>query len=243
MDNLTTDSICGIKLYQKKGGYKFSLDPILLAGFTRITRRIRRMADLGAGSGIISLILAHRYSWLAATLVEIQENLIKLSGMNVKLNMMQDRISLVNADISSIHLGHYRDLSPGTFDAIVANPPFRKPGTGTVSPDKERALARHEIALTQKDFLKSTSYLLKNKGRFFIIYHTDRLSELIDSMRTFSLEPKRIRFVHPTISKRATMVLVDAVKGGGVELKVESPLSVYDEKRQYTEELLSHFRL
>ncbi len=236
VDNLTLDGICGVRLYQSVEGYRFSIDSVLLAGFAGCSRGIRRVADLGAGSGVVGLVLAMRYPWTEVLLIEIQEVLSALAQRNVELNQLGQRVQVLRADISSILHDNYPDLIEG-FDAVVSNPPFRKPGTGRISPYSERAIARHEIKLTLTDLIRTSSALLKNRGRFFMVYHPCRFSEVINTMKEFSLEPKRVRFVHPDNNSEATMVLIEAVKGGGVELKVEKPLFIYEKDGVYTEEM------
>ncbi len=232
MDDLSLDSICGVRLYQRRNGYRFSMDSVLLAGFAVLTRRMKRVVDLGAGSGVVGLILAKRYPWTEVLLVEIQEGLLDLAAKNVGLNGLQRRARVLRADMSSPP----RDLAEG-FDAVVSNPPFRRPGTGRISPSDEKALARHEVRLTLTDFARTTSMLLKNKGRLFLVYHPFRLAEAIQAMREHRLEPRRLRFVHPDAGSGASMVLVEAVKDGGVELKVEPPLFIRGRDGTFTEEM------
>ena len=239
MDNLSFDSICGVSLYQSKEGYRFSLDSILLAGFAKCSKGIRRVADLGAGSGVVGLVLAMRYPWTEVLLIEIQEGLSSLAQRNVDINQLSQRVQVLTADAASINNG-YPDLIE-EFDAVVSNPPFRKPGTGRISPCSERAIARHEIKLTLTDLIRTSSALLKNRGRFFMVYHPCRFSEVIYAMKEFLLEPKRVRFVHPDNISEATMVLIEAVKGGGVELKVDPPLLVYERDGLYTEEMAAFY--
>ncbi|VAX31486.1 COG4123: Predicted O-methyltransferase [hydrothermal vent metagenome] len=236
MDNLTLDSICGVRLYQRMEGYRFSIDSVLLAGFAGCSRGVRRVADLGAGSGVVGLVLAMRYPWTEVLLIEVQEGLSALAQRNVDLNQLRQRVQVIKADVSSIISDGYADLIEG-FDAVVSNPPFRKPGTGRISPYGERAIARHEIKLTLTDLIRTSSALLKNRGRFFMVYHPYRFSEAVYAMKAFSIEPKRVRFVHPDNNSEAAMVLIEAVKGGGVELKVEKPLFIYERDGLYTEEM------
>ncbi|GMT46786.1 MAG: SAM-dependent methyltransferase [bacterium] len=236
VDNLTLDSICGVRLYQSVEGYRFSIDSVLLAGFAGCSRGVKMVVDLGAGSGVVGLILAKRYPWTDVLLIEVQEGLSALAQRNVELNQLQPRVQVLKADVSSIICDGYADLIEG-FDAVVSNPPFRKPGTGRISPYGERAIARHEIKLTLTDLIKTSSALLKNRGRFLMVYHPYRFNEVIYTMKESLLEPKRIRFVHPDDNSEATMVLIEAIKGGGVELKVEKPLFVYEKDGLYTEEM------
>ncbi|RMG69794.1 MAG: tRNA1(Val) (adenine(37)-N6)-methyltransferase [Nitrospirae bacterium] len=239
MKDLTLDSISSIRLYQHKRGYRFSLDAVLLAGFIRLPLSSRMVADLGAGTGVIGLLVAKRYQRVRVKLVELQQGLYELCSRNILLNSLQNRVEAVQADILKIPEGCYPSVQAGSFDGVITNPPFRKPGTGKTSPYDERALARHEITLNLEGLLEASAYLLKNRGRFFIIYHPFRLSELVELMRKNRLEPKRMRFVHPNLEREANMVMIEAVKDGGVEMKVEKPLFVYEKPREYTEEVKS----
>ncbi len=239
MKELTLDSISSIKLYQHKEGYRFSLDAVLLANFVKLPLSSKLVADLGAGTGVIGLLVARRYSRTRVKLIELQQGLYELCKRNISLNNLENRVEAIRADIIEIDEGKYPSLQAGSMDAIITNPPFRKLGTGKTSPYDERAVARHEIMLSLDRLLDTSSYLLKNRGRFFIIYNPIRLSELVSKMLSRALQPKRMRFVHPNTEKEASMVMIEAVKGGGIELKVERPLFVYNEERDYTEEIMT----
>ncbi len=232
MDDLTLDSICNIRLYQRKKGYRFSLDAVLLARFVKVHKRIKLIADLGAGSGVIGLIIAKSFPWTSVHLYEIQDSLYELCKTNITLNGLDKRVEAFRRDIRDIQ-GEHRER----YDMVVTNPPFRASGTGAVSPYDERALARHELTLTLEELLCVCSSILKNRGYFYIIYHAQRMGELVSLMRNQRLEPKRIRPVYPLLHRDATMVLVEAVKNGGIELRLEPPLIVYSRKGEYTEEV------
>jgi tRNA1Val (adenine37-N6)-methyltransferase len=124
-----------------------------------------------------------------------------------------------------------------SFDMVVSNPPFRKPSTGRLSEGQERAVARHEIALKFSDLSLSASYLLKAKGRFFMIYHPGRLAEVFESLRSARLEPKRLRFVHNSQGAESKIVLIEAVRESRPGLKIEPPLFIYNPDGSYTEEV------
>lgn len=226
----TLDSIRDVKVYQHRDGYRFSMDSVLLYAFMDL-ERAKRIADLGAGSGVVGLLLAKKYPFSSVTLVELQEGLHELSKKNIRLNGLEDRVEAVRADIRGFAGG------VGEFDLVVSNPPFRRTGTGRLSPGDERARARHEIELTLGELLKTASGLLRNRGRFSIVYHPERLVELIDSLRAAGLEPKRLRFVHGNVRSEAKMTLLDSVKGGKGGLKVEKPLFIYKDNGSYTDEV------
>jgi len=228
----TLDSIRDIRLYQARDGYRFSVDALLLEDFISI-RWPGKGIELGTGSGVISLLLAKRLKSVSIVTVEIQKSLAERAKKNVTLNGLDERIEVLNVDIKELK----RIYPTNSFNFAFSNPPFRRPDTGRISINDERAIARHEIEMKLEDLLEITAYLLKNSGRFFLIYHPFRLAELIDKLRERRLEPKRMRFVHSRQGEEARMVLVEAVKGSGVWLKIEPPIFVYDMDGNYTEEM------
>ncbi len=257
---LTLDSIRDIQIYQSKNGYRFSVDALLLFSFINLPR-VKKIADLGSGSGIIGILLAKKYPHAEVILIELQKSLARLAEKNVVLNNLDDRVKVVIADVKefgvkSLELSKTESrvkspainqtlnskinselITPNSFDLIVSNPPFRKVKTGRLSIGDEKAMARHEIMVSLSDIVKSASSLLRHQGRFCAIHIPERLAEIIDIMRGNALQPKRLRFVHSHISSDAKMVLVEAVKGGRPGLKIESPLVVYNEDGSFTDEM------
>ncbi len=226
------DGLRDIKVYQNSEGYRFSVDALLLYSFVNV-KYVREIADLGAGSGIIGLLLARKYAGARVLLVELQESLYRLAEKNTALNRLEDRVTALLSDIRHLDVS----CPAGTCDLVVSNPPFRKPSSGRLSLGEERAVARHELRLRLPELAKSASYLLRAKGRFCIIFHPERLIEIIETFREARLETKRIRFVHNDASAVSKMVLVEAVKDAKAGLKIEKPLILYNADGTYTEEV------
>lgn len=238
---LTLDYILDIRLYQHKRGYRFSADAVLLSSFVDIPR-LKKIADFGAGSGIIGLLLAKKYPTAEITLIELQESLVKLAEKNVALNGLDKRVKVVHTDIRNLKPGsaearHFGNEHQHTFDLVVSNPPFRKTNTGFISPSDERASARHEINLPISAIMKPAFSLLKHHGRLCIIHLPERLAEVMEVMRRHCLEPKRLRFIHTNEASEAKIVLIEAVKEGRTGLKVEKPLYMYNGAGSYTDEV------
>ncbi|GER93163.1 SAM-dependent methyltransferase [hot springs metagenome] len=237
---LTLDSIRDIQIYQNKNGYRFSVDALLIFSFINLTR-VKKIADLGTGSGIIGILLAKKYPDAKVALIEIQKSLARLAEKNVALNKLQERVKVIRADLkelSKTHLFTHLPIVPFTdFDLVVSNPPFRKVKTGRLSIGDEKAIARHEIKLSLKDLMNTSSTLLRHHGRLCIIHLPERLTEIIDAMRENNLEPKRMRFIHSNVSTEAKMVLIEAVKGGSSGLKTERPFFIYNENSEFTDEM------
>lgn len=233
-ETLDTLAAFRVKILQPREGYRFSLDPLLLCAFAEIGVRAR-VCDLGTGSGVMPLLLAKAGKGREFVGIELQEELAERARRSVALNGLEDRIRIVSADL--------RDL-PGEFaaascDVVMTNPPYRKPSSGRVAPGAERGAARFELAGGLTDFLRTAAFLLKNGGSFYLIYLAERLAELCDEMRTFRLEPKRLRMVHSRMGEPAKLVLVEGRRNARTGLTVEAPLIVYKEGkgRDYSEEM------
>ncbi|MDO8746032.1 MAG: methyltransferase, partial [Thermodesulfovibrionales bacterium] len=137
--NLTLDTIRDIKLYQNKKGYRFSVDALLLYAFVNL-HRAYRIADLGAGSGIVGILLAKKYHDSEVALIEIQNSLAGLAEENIALNKVEKRVKVIRTDIKKFKLGDFHSenkttlnsplLTPNSFDLVVSNPPFRRQKTG-----------------------------------------------------------------------------------------------------------------
>lgn len=236
--DITLDTIRDIRIYQSKNGYRFSIDALLLYSFVNMPVA-KRIADFGAGSGIIGILLAKKYPGAHVDLIELQGPLLTLAEKNVSKNGLEGRVSVVDCDIRKMsEKGAAAELlSGGPYDIVVSNPPFRRPKTGLVSPGEERAIARHEIKLKISELVSAASVLLKPRGRLFLIYHPERLVEVAYTLKKGRLEMKRLRFVHSLASSEAKMALVEAVKEGRPGLKIEKPCILYERAGDYSEEL------
>ncbi|QWR77315.1 tRNA1(Val) (adenine(37)-N6)-methyltransferase [Candidatus Magnetomonas plexicatena] len=232
---LTLDFIKDIKIYQRKSGYRFSVDALLLSDFVRAGINTKLVADFGAGSGIIGILLAKKFTKPRVHLVDIQEDLSALAKKNVEMNSLNDNITVHTLDVRKVN-GYF---SQNSFDIVVSNPPFRRPVTGMTCPDTEKAIARHEIKVTFNDLVDSAFYMLKGKGKFVFIYHPARFVETIETLRNNKFEPKRIRFIHSNTETEAKMFLMEAVKEGKPEIIIEPPLFLYEKQGVYTSEALS----
>lgn len=228
MQSVTIDSIGNLKIYQPMEGYRFSVDAIILAHFVNL-KRLNKAVDIGAGTGIIGMLLAKKYPDSEITMIEIQQELVEMAKNNILLNKLERRIKVYCMDAKT--------FEEKGFDLLVTNPPFRRPGTGKISPKEEKAIARHELSLSVKDIAKISQNILRHRGRLCMIHLPERLIDIIRIMSRHDLEVKRLRFVHSKISTEAKMVLIEAVKGGRISLKVEPPLFIYEKNRGYTEEM------
>ncbi|PMP63388.1 MAG: methyltransferase [Sulfurihydrogenibium sp.] len=217
-----------VYIIQKKEGYRFNIDSLLLSDFVNI-KSSGKLIDLGTGSGIILILLSLKYKNLKFYGLEVQKELYELAKKNILLNNLEAQLKLGNVK-------DVKDLFPHQFfDYVVINPPYFKQGEYKSTQEK---IARSEVLATLEDFIKASWYLLKNKGKLFMILTTDRLSEALSVMKSYKLQPKRYRFIHPSSKEKATHFMVEAIKqakeGGET---VENPLIVYDnpKEKKYTD--------
>jgi tRNA1Val (adenine37-N6)-methyltransferase len=234
MSALTTDTFFKgrLKIQQTEDGYRFSIDAVLLASFIQ-PRPGDTILDLGTGCGILPLILASRYPDVRLWGIEVQEVLAELAIRNTAANGLENRITIMHRDL--------RELVPGSlgvpFRWVISNPPFRKLNSGRLNPHGQRAIARHEIFAKLNDITTTASRMLSLGGRFAAIYAAERLTDLLTSMRSVQLEPKRIRLVHSREDSEAKLVLVESVKGGQAGAKIGKPLLIWADHGAYTDEV------
>ena len=215
-----------LQILQKKKGYRFSVDAILLSQFTKI-RKNETVIDLGTGCGILPLILSQTTKANFLVGVEIQKGMAECAEKNVFLNHLGNRISILKQDFRDLR----RTFPPGSFDVVLSNPPYRRYRTGRINPSMEKAIARHEIKGTLGDLISIASYLLPPKGRCYLIFPALRTVDLLVALRGGKLEPKRLRLVHPSIAEEAKFILIESIKDSGAELKIMDPLILHETDR------------
>lgn len=224
----------GLKIIQNSKWFCFGIDSVLLSDFAKNIKKDSKVLDIGTGTGIISILLSKKSNSKKIYAIEIQKEVADMAKRSVKLNNLEEKIEIINDNIKNIN----QYLENNTLDAIVTNPPYKKISTGKVSVEKNKLISRHEIECDLEDIIKISYKLLKQKGEFYMVHRTDRLSEIIYKMKQNKLEPKQIRFIYSSINKEPKLVLIKAVKDGNELTKVESPLIVYDEDGKYSEEIL-----
>ncbi|MCX5798903.1 MAG: methyltransferase [Proteobacteria bacterium] len=234
----TLDILCneGLKIIQKKEGYRFSIDAILLANFI-ILKKDERLLDIGTGCGIIPIYISKKGYKNYMVGIEIQEELLCLAIKNKALNKCE-HIQFLNGDIKS----NTKELKKTQFHVIVSNPPYTKESTGRRSPKHSRFIARYESSLNLADLISTSSALLHKGGRLYVIYPSKRLGELIHTAREKRLEPKRLRFIHSKKEEKSNLFLTEFIKEGGIGTTVEQPLYIY-ENGGYTEEIKTYYTL
>ncbi|MDR3631828.1 MAG: methyltransferase [Desulfocapsaceae bacterium] len=244
-ENIRVDSLFGGRLVcqQPRYGYRFSIDSILLAHFSSL-KCGDSVLDMGCGCGIIGLIMLFRWQMRCQRLVglEIQPELAALARMNGHLNGFDDKYAVIDGDLRDI-----KAFFPAeSFSRVVCNPPYYVEGSGRESADRQSLIARHQVCSSTDQIMAAAFLAVKNRGTVSVVFPADGLIELICSMVSAGLSPKRIQVVYsyPEPSAAATLVLVEAVKNGGPGTRILPPFYVYHEKNgSYSDTMKSLYDL
>lgn len=223
-------------IIQNPEKFCFGMDAVLLSGYA-VVKKGETVLDLGTGTGILPILLAAKTEGSHFTGLEIQQESADMARRSVLVNMLQDKIDIVNGDIKNAR----EIFGPSTYDVIVSNPPYMIGQHGLVNPDSPKAIARHEVACTLDDVIGQGAAVLRPGGRFYMVHRPFRLVEIYACFTKHGLEPKRTRLVYPYKDKEPTMVLIEAVRGARPRLAMEKPLIIYDDVNKYSEEIVRDY--
>ncbi len=228
----TLDGALGgaVRILQHRRGYRFSLDAILLADF--VSPAVGRVVDLGTGSGVVALVLAHRSPSATVVGIEVQESLAERAARSVVANGLQERVSIIRGDLRSLDAV----VEVGSVDLVVANPPYQPIEGGRRNPDAERAIARHEGHATVADVVTSARRLLRPGGRLAVVYPARRREALHRALDAAGLHVTRSREVRPRAGDASKLLLVEASLDAQGAPEVLPPLGLHGEARDYTPE-------
>ncbi len=219
-----------LRLIQKTDGLTFGTDALLLAAY--INARGKRGAELGAGSGIISMLLLAREKLSRCLAYEVQGEYAELIRRNAELNGLSDTLTPVHADIRTLKTSEDQDI-------VFTNPPYMRAEGGKLNLTDAKTVARHEMCGDIGDFTAAAARLLRFGGAFYAVYRPDRLTDLTAAMREVGIEPKRMTFVHANSHSEAAMVLTEGKRGGKSGMMLTPPLIIYKDRTntEYTEEM------
>lgn len=216
----------GFRMLQKKNGFRFGLDSVLLAAYTAsfYNKQLKRKltaADLGAGCGAVSLLLAARLPMLSLVGLELDETSHEALTRNIRLNRLENRLQAVQGDVCLLADGRLTDdrLPAGSFDLVVCNPPYQRQDqvdrhpTGVV-PNESSRQARVETALPLDMLLRAAARLLRTGGRLVMVHQVRRLPDILCTLRTCGLEAKTMRLIQTLPDKAPVTFLLAAVRQG-----------------------------
>lgn len=222
----------GLKLIQKKEGFCFGVDAVLLANFVDVKKK-DNVIDLGTGTGIIPILLAEKTLAQSIVGIEIQSDMSEMASRSVRMNNLEEKIKIVCIDMKQ----SMKYFEPGSFNVVVSNPPYISKGSGLVNPLDTKAISRHEIMCSLEDVISISAKLLTSGGQFAMVHRPHRLVDIVSLMRSYSVEPKYLQLIHPQAKKKANLMLIKGTKGGRPELKMMEPLYIYDDKGNYSPEI------
>jgi len=193
---------------QPAKGYRYSMDPFVLCSQVPPVCSDDRILDIGCGCGIIPVILGYCFPQSRITGVEIQTKLAEIALKNIINNKLEQTVSIINEDIENIN----PESTNGPFDLILSNPPYKKHNTGRLNPDPQKAIARHEITINIQSLAAKAETLLRHKGRFIIIFPSERLSDIEQAIQATSIYPEWIRYIHTSPPKTPKRIIFSGRK-------------------------------
>ena len=229
IDDLQLDNLY---LIQKKQGFRFGVDAVLLSNFANVKNK-HRVVDLCTGTGIIPFLLYGKYKPKEVIGIEIQEDMVEMANRSSKYNESEDIVKFKCADLKDKNL--VKEL--GRFDVLTVNPPYKLNNSGIINSQDKLAIARHEILCNLEDVIIAARRLLKDNGRIYMVHRPERLIDIFELMRKHKIEPKRVQMIQPNINKAPNIVLVEGQRDGGAYLKWEPPIYVYNEDGTYTKQI------
>lgn len=223
----------GLKIIQNNDGFKFGMDSVLISDFAKNIKDNAKVLDIGTGTGIISILMSGKTNASKIWGIEIQEDVANMAKRSVILNNLQDKVDIINDNINNIE-NYFENQS---IDVIVTNPPYQKNNTGLKSENERHLISRHEIECSLEDIIIKSYKVLKDKGEFYMVHRPERLVDILYLMRKHKIEPKELRFVYPRVGEKANLILIKGIKNAKEFLKILKPLYVYDDTKNYSNEI------
>lgn len=232
-DECIDDLQCGgLMLIQKKNGFKFGIDAVLLSDFAK-NQVSKHTLDLCTGTGIVAVLLSAKTATPKIDALEIQTEIYDMARRSTIYNGIEERVTITNGDLKNAASIYGKNV----FDKVTVNPPYMKSGSGIINLSDTKTISRHEVLCSLEDVISVSASVMKTKGHLFMVHRPSRLADIIYYMRKYKIEPKRMRFVHPSINKAPNLVLIEGVRNGGSDLKIDTPLYVYNQDGTYTDEI------
>lgn len=203
------------KMIVDENGLKITQDAILLSKFIKKYFNIKyknkekkTILEIGAGQGIITLLLSETEIFEKIFAVEIQKDVFKSLKKNVKINNLEKKITIINKNIKEVK---------GEYDFIFSNPPYKKVNSGKLPENKIEQISKYEILLRLEELFYEIKRLLKNYGEFFVIVPDDRLNDVFryiyeNNMNILSIEINKY--------KKLNLIIIHGKKGGKINSEI-----------------------
>ncbi len=231
MGEETEDSLLAgrIRFFQPRAGYRAAIDPVLLAA-TVPAAPGDKVLDAGAGAGAAALCLAFRVAATRITGLEIKPGLVAIASRNAEVNGLAGRVDFLAGDL----LAPPSELAPGSFDHVMANPPFQTAGRCTPSPDPAKAAATMEGAAELEDWLEFCLNMVRRKGSVTVVHRADRLDALLAGLKgrlggitLFPLWPG-------SAGKPAKRIILSGRKGAATPFRLAAGLVLHEADGAFT---------
>jgi tRNA1(Val) A37 N6-methylase TrmN6 len=227
---VTEDRLLGgrVLLRQPADGARVAIDPVFLAAAVTAEPQ-QQILDIGCGTGAAMLCLAARVPQCRVVGMDRQRDLVRLAGDNVVLNGMANRLSVMIGDL----LQPPPRLSPGSFDHVMANPPFLERGRGTEAPNPAKAAAMMEGDAGLADWVRFALAMVRAKGTLTLIHRADRVDALLGQIAGRAGEVV-IFPLWPGVGKAASRVLLRARKQVAAPARLAPGLVLHEADGRFT---------
>jgi tRNA1(Val) A37 N6-methylase TrmN6 len=205
-------------LHQPQTGYSYNSDSLFLHDFINSFKPKGKVLDVGAGCGIVGLLVARDNPNVTLEAVEKQNVFIKYAKKNAEDNGIEYKL----------YESNFIDLNEDVkYDYIISNPPYYPKGT-KMSEDEILLNARYSSNLPLDDFFKKVSRLLKPHSHFVFCYEPVVFGDLCIALQIVNMRAVDVRFVHSKVDKSASLVMIHARNGSKSMMKVLPPLITFD---------------
>ena len=229
----------GLMLIQHPGRFCYGVDAVLLSWFAKASEG-EHVLDFCTGTGVVPILMTAKTAASHFTGLEIQEEVAKMASRSVMLNHLGDKVSIICGDLKNTKTL----FGKGVFNVVTVNPPYMAGGSGLVGADYCKALSRHEILCSLEDVIRESANVLVAGGRMYMVHRPYRLGDIICLMKQYKMSPRRLCMVHPKASQEANLVLIEGIRGGNTQIRVEAPLVLFDEDGQESKQIkMIHGRL
>jgi tRNA1Val (adenine37-N6)-methyltransferase len=226
--------IAGLYLKQDAELFCFGIDAVLLANYAaKFIKPHHRVLDLGCGNGIIPVLLTAKSKSNQIYGLEINKSSVNLAKENIEFNDLQAKVKIIEGNIKSVP----RELKEFQFEIVLSNPPYIQNKDGAVNKNRNIASAKHELDCTLEDVIRCAAQLLKNGGAFVMIHRTQRLTEILNMMHHYHIEPKELIMIYPNTQKKSNLFLIKGIKGANSWMDILPPIYVYDQNGNYTQQI------
>ncbi len=212
--------------------HTFGTDAVLLSNFAK-AKKSDKAVDLGTGCGIIAFLMLRDGNCQTSYGVDISREAIELAKKT------KEEYNFVNFTPVLSDLNDLKGKVPfGCNTLVTCNPPYKASGAGLKNPDSVKSVARHEVECTLEDIISVGARLLQTGGRLCMCQRPERLAELMAIMRTYKVEPKRLRLVCKYVGASPWLVLIEGRRCGNTGLTIEPTLYVEDGNGNFSDEMI-----